>query len=319
MISLMFKDRKSIEKEFENLQKELPNEEIRIYNSYDELKKDIKDVEIILNPYKVDYNILEDASNLKWIMSYSAGVDTYDADFFRRKDIVLTNASGVHTKQISEQIIGALIYFSRDFIGANKAKKEHKWIQKTMEFDELYDKNLLIVGAGQIGREIAHKANVFEMNVYGIRFSNKKEEIENFIDVWNVKEMNQHLKDMDYVVLVLPSTKETFKMFKREQFDLMKETAVFMNIGRGDTVDEDALIEALENKKIKGAYLDVFMEEPLKEDSKIWDMDNILITPHVGGLSPYYAKRAFKLFKENIIRFRNKEKLKNIINLDRMY
>lgn len=241
MIAILGKENLVEEKHVLQLKKELPNEDIRFYNNYNELKDEIEEVEVILNTDPMDSNVVKNAKKLKWMMSISAGVDTYDMDLLQKMGVTLTNASGVHINQISEQIIGAMIYFSRNFMAANIAKKNKKW-DHFMSLDELDGKNLLVIGTGRIGQEIAKKANAFNMNSYGIRFKDINESIPNFKNVWNIKELHDHLSNMDYIVLVVPKTDETYKMIGKEEFKLMDKNCVFLNIGRGYTVDEEAFL-----------------------------------------------------------------------------
>lgn len=319
MIAIVGEGKKYIE-EATKLVGKLPKEDIRLYNNYAELKNDIKEVEIIFNKSReIDYDLLEKADNLKWMQAYSAGVDYFNFDFLKRRNIILTNASGVHIKQISEQVIGAMIYFSRNFQAAINAKNNKDWAQGKYFLDELENKKLLIIGTGNIGKELAKKAKAFDMDIYGLRFSDSNEKLDNFTEIWNVREINERLSGMDYVVMIVPATKESYKMFSKEQFQSMDENSIFINVGRGDTVDEKALYDALERKIIKAAYIDVFEKEPISADSKAWDLDNLLFTPHVAGNSPYYDNRVMSIFEKSIILFREGANPLNIIDFNKMY
>lgn len=298
---------------YDYLKEQLPNEDIRFFKNYKDIEDDIDKVEILMNVSKMDSDIIKKATNLKWISSYSSGVDFYDLELLEQMNIPLTNSRGAHIKQISEQVIGAMVHFSRNFHDAIKAKKANKWYD-TMPLDELYSKNLLIIGTGNIGKEIARKAKIFEMNTYGIRFKESNEKIEYFDEVYNVKDLDNRLKGMDYIVLVVPSNENTYKMIKKEQFELMDKTAVFMNVGRGNTVDEEAFFDALENNTIKAGYTDVFFKEPIDKDSRAYKIDNLLFTPHTAGISPHTTKRVVDQFVENFKRYKKNEPLKNLVD-----
>ena len=319
MIALIGKGKKFTEEALK-FKERMRDEDIEIFGSYEDLGEDIKDAEIILNgQMKIDYEALKKAEKLKMLMTYSAGVDYVDGKFFKERGIKLLNSSGVHVKNIAEQLMGAMIYFSRNLHEAVKAKNEGVWRQKEIAVDELEGKKLLIIGAGHIGQELARKAAAFDMEIYGVRNTRTDRKVDNFKEIFKTSDLDEHLSGMDYVVLIVPLTKDTEKMMGKKQFELMDETAVFMNIGRGPTVDQNALFDALEKKEIKAAYLDVFEEEPVPESCRCWKIDNLLMTPHNGGMTPHYDRRIFTLFEEAVRSYRHGEDPKNQVDLSRMY
>lgn len=305
-------DRDESEKYLEGIE-----EEIRYFINYEELLPYREEVEIILNFGRVDTEVVKQLPKLKWISSLTAGVDTYPLETLKEKGILLTNTSGLHATNIAEHVLGSMVAFSRNFVQAMANQIQGLW--KPYPVSELIDRNLLVIGTGQIGREIARKAKAFDMNVYGVRSRESDEKIEHFDEVYPVKDLLSILPGKDYVVLVVPATASTLHMMGKEQFEAMDETAVFISVGRGDTVIEEALIDALQNQEIRGASLDVFEQEPLDEASPLWKMSNVILTPHVSGSTPFYEKRAMGMFRDNLERFRNGEILKNLIDLDRKY
>lgn len=305
------------EENFKLLKKESKEEIIYIpYRKFSSNLDALSKAEILISISGLDSEDLKLFPNLKWIQSFSAGVNTYPFKELKDRDIILTNTSGIHGPQITDQIIGVMLNFSRHILESIENKKK-KDFNSNYNYEELKDKNLLIIGAGSIAKILARKAKAFDMKTTGIKRSVSK--VDNFDDIKTMDNLTSALKEADYVVNLLPLTKETYKIIGKEEFDLMKESSIFINYGRGKSVDESALIEALRLEKIKGAALDVFEEEPLPEKSPLWEMDNVIITPHSGGFSFENELRAVKEIKDNIIRYKNNEKLKNRIDLDLQY
>jgi phosphoglycerate dehydrogenase-like enzyme len=175
----------------------------------------------------------------------------------------------------------------------------------------LYKKNVGILGLGVIGQEIARKCKAFGMTVYGIDLLKIK--IDSVDYAYGPQELIEVLREVDYFINVVPSTAETQNMIGAREFAAMKPTAFFINVGRGETVDEDALIQALKAEKIAGAALDVFHQEPLPEDHPLWGMPNMIITPHVAGKSDIYSDQVLPIFEENLQRYLQGER-RDLIN-----
>lgn len=270
----------------------------------------------LLDLERISAQALKDLPQVQWISSFSAGVEDYDHEALAKKNIQLTNASGVHGKNIAEQVLGGMIHFSRNFSKAMANQQEKRW--QNYKVSELSEKELLIIGAGNIGQEVARKAKAFDMKVTGARRSNG-DSLDYFDELITLDELENYLPKADYVVLIIPYTKENHHFMKEERFCRMKASAIFINVGRGATVDERALVRALENETIGGAFLDVFEEEPLPESSPLWTLDNVLITPHNAGLTPNYVPRLVELFAENVKRFKGGEALQQKVDLKRGY
>lgn len=302
----------------EILPQKLSDVEWKIYPDIKSMADDKDEIEIIINEGRIDEEDLEKVDKVKWIFSYSAGVDFYPLEYMEKRGIILTNTSGVHAKNISEQVLGAMIMFSRNLITALK-NQEKKIYDGDISVGELTGKNLLIIGTGAIGKEIARRARAFDMNVCGVRNHPDGNVPDNFDEIYKTDDLEEHLKGFDYVVSVVPSTDKTRGMFDKRKFELMDEDAVFINVGRGDLIVQDDLIEALLNKKIRGAYLDVFPKEPVPEESKLWEIDNLLMTPHNAGTTPNYFTRAMDIFKENLERYKDGRELINAINYGLKY
>jgi phosphoglycerate dehydrogenase-like enzyme len=260
---------------------------------------------------------IEDADNLKWIMAYSAGVDKLPAIEIIKKNILVTNVSGIHRHAIAEQVFTYMLYHVRKFSELCKQQKNGEW-NRRIKADSLYGKTIGIIGVGAIGKEIARKAKAFDMKVLGVRRSGEKTD---FVDeIFPMEGFHRVLGESDYVVMVLPLTSETKHIMDREAFRAMKENSYFINIARGEVVDTKALIWALKENIIGGAGLDVFEEEPLPKDHPLRYLENVLITPHVAGIFPGYIARANEILNHNLgVYIENAGEMINIVNIKRGY
>lgn len=276
----------------------------------------LPEAEIIVGINGLNGEVLKSCSNLKWIYSLSAGVEKLPFQELSERDILVSNAGGIHGTQIAEQTIGMMILFSRKMIKALKYQQQKIW-SRDLPVDELFGRNLCIVGAGKIGIELARKAKAFDMTVTGIKRTPSP--LEYFDEVFGNDLLHQALGKADYVVLLTPLTKETLHFFGKEEFAVMKRTSVFINMSRGDTVDEGALIEVLKSGRIGGAGLDVFHNEPLEVSSPLWRMDNVVITPHNAGNTPHYLKRALDLFFKSYECYRSGKPLPTAVDVTRQY
>jgi phosphoglycerate dehydrogenase-like enzyme len=255
----------------------------------------LKDAEIIAGWKKgFELDCLKPESKLKWVQSWSAGVDSFPLASFKEKNILLTSANGVHTYPISETILSLMLALTRKIHTYVKNQQAKIWHHEHLKL-EIHEKTIGIIGVGNIGKETAKIAKAFGMKVLGVRYSGKPEE---FVDeMYTTDQLSTILPKCDYVVITLPLTKETTGLFGAEQFNLMKPSAFFINIGRGEIVIEEELIVALKEQIIAGAGLDVFETEPLQADSPLWEMDNVIITPHTAGATEHYNQRVI----ENIL------------------
>ncbi|RCW43822.1 D-2-hydroxyacid dehydrogenase [Halanaerobium sp. MA284_MarDTE_T2] len=304
------------EKYIKKIKQELPDAEVVIAEEKDKQLQEIVDTDIMVCVGSFsEKEVIEKAEKLKWIQSWSAGLDGLLSDsikpLLQEKDIVLTNMSGIHVDSLGEQVVGYLIAFSRRFKDFFKQQQEHIWDK--LKVDILRDKKLLIVGTGAVGTAIAVRAAAFGMEIIGIK-RDPSIVPEGFDKVYSADKLEKRLVEADFTVAAVPLTEETRDMFNQRLFALMKDSAYFINIARGEVVVEEDLIQALKDGVIAGAALDVYREEPLPEDSPLYDKENLILTPHVGGLFPDYNKRAVEVFTSNIDRFVNDRELINIIN-----
>lgn len=240
---------------------------------------------------------LQPNSKLRWVQSWGAGVDWMPLQALRDSGIQLTNASGVHAFPISETVFAMMLSLTRKIHISIRNQMNHHW-HNPGSLGEIHGKTMGIIGVGSIGQEIARLAKAFHMRVLGVRRSGVSAP---YVDqMYDLSGMHQVLAESDYVILALPLTDQTHHMFGTIEFQCMKSTAYFVNIGRGGTVDTEALLQALTSGEIAGAGLDVFEQEPLPQEHPLWSMEQVIVTPHNSGLTKAYGERVFEIFVHNL-------------------
>lgn len=257
--------------------------------------------------------------NLKWVQATSAGVDYIPNQIKTSNDIYVTNASGIHAIPISETVFAYILASNRNLFYSQIAQTKNEWDKPDpASFKSLTGKTILVYGAGNIGEEIARLAKAFRMNTIGVNTSGK--EREHFDQMFALEKSQGAISQADYIVNALPATQLTNDLFDQSFFNEMKESALFINIGRGQAVDEEALKKALEEDQIAGAYLDVFKTEPLPADSPLWQLNNLLISPHITGVVEHFRDELFPIFEENLVHFmQHNEPIRNIVESDKGY
>ncbi len=283
--------------------------EVAIVNDEKSVLEVVMDAEVVFG--KFNKELFSSAKRLRWVQTKGAGVDGLLFPDFIESNIALTSASGIHRIQISEMVVAMMLILTKQMHKFMRYKFEAKWQPHTP--DELAGKTVGILGLGSIGSEIAKKTKCLGMKVIALRkHPNKKPD---YVDeILGSEGLDRLLRQSDFVVLSLPLTGETRHMFGEEQFRSMKPTAYVINTGRGALIDTNALLKALKEGWIAGAGLDVFENEPLPADSELWKLDNIVITPHVAGASPYYDERAVEVFCDNLKRYIAGKPLRNVVD-----
>lgn len=277
---------------------------------------EIEDTDILVcfNPFnKIDISLLP---NLKWIQLLSAGVNQVPKEEILKRNIILTNNRGGYSIPIGEWIVlKALEMFknSKEFF-ENQKKKLWKTNSRLLE---LYGKTVCFIGTGSIAQEAAKRFQGFGVNIIGINTSGRQ--VEHFHKCYSINRIKEVIKDCHIVVITTPYTEETHHLVNRDIFESMRDGTYIINIARGSIIDEKALIDSLKSGKIRKAALDVFEKEPLPEDSPLWEMDNVYISPHNSWASEMIFKRRYNLTYENLKRYKNKEELLNVIDLNRGY
>ena len=264
--------------------------------------------------------LIDAASNLRWIQVGSAGVERYPFDLIRERGITFTNAKEIYGPQLADHNMALILAFSRQLPFLFKAQQAKVWeSRKNFPPGELSGETLLVVGLGGTGLETARRARGFGMRIKATR---RKLDLPcpDFVDsVHPPEELHALLPEADWVAVCLPLTKHTRDAFGDEEFSLMKETAYLVCVTRGGIINTDAVTRAVGRKEIAGAGLDVTDPEPLPDDHPLWGYDNVIVTPHASGHSPNAGPRMFALFFENVGRFVKGEALINVVDLDLQY
>ena len=248
---------------------------------------------------------------LRWIQWGGAGVDAVLFPELVASDVLLTNTRGVFDRAMAEYTLGLILSFGKEFSETYAAQREHRWSYRRTELAA--GRSVLVVGVGSIGREIARILKRMDFVVSGVGRSARGSDPD-FGRVHGVGDLNSCLAEVDYVVLVTPLTPQTLGFFGAAQFSAMKPSARFINLGRGELVDEAALLKALQDDQIAGAGLDVFCTEPLPAESPFWDLDNVIVSPHMSGDYRGHQEAMADVFLENFERFREGRELLNLID-----
>lgn len=267
----------------------------------EKLDFDVSDIEGVICNGLFVYNDIEQFRSLKYIQLTSAGFDRVPMDYIKQHGIEIHNARGVYSVPMAEFALTGILQLVKQSRFFYENKKQHIW-EKSRTLGELAGKTAVIVGAGNIGSEVAKRLKAFDVTVVGIDITTDQRPYFDKIEL--LKNLDEQLKAADIVVLTLPLTDDTKGMFDKSKFDLMKNSCIFVNIARGQLVVENDLIDALNNKKISGAVLDVFETEPLEKTSPLWDMDNVIITPH-NSFVGQNNKRMFDVIISNLENYFN--------------
>lgn len=257
--------------------------------------------------------------NLEWFAIDFAGTDRYIETVRQIPGLKFTNASGGFGVAIAEHMLSVVLALCKKLNLYRDNQKGHIWKDEGKEMS-LIGKRVLIVGTGDIGSSFAKLVKAFSCETIGINTTGNS--VAYFDKCYSSVELKNQLKDADVVAMCVPRNASTDNLLDREAFSLMKDSAVVINVGRGNSIDEDALIEALTKGKIYGAALDVFREEPLK-DSALWDIDNLIITPHISGKTYGHLdvtiNKVLDICLENLYRYVEGNELKNLVDMNTGY
>jgi len=261
-------------------------------------------------------NIMARAPNLKWINAPSAGVDRFLAPDVVASPVILTNSRGIHPVQVGEMALEMILMLAKKAPFFFRMKERREWHRVVP--DILRGRTLAVLGLGAIGMEVARLGKAFGMRVIAldVRGMDPHEDVDALFPPSALKEV---LSQGDYVVVSLPLTGQTRDLIGGKELLSMKRTACLVNIARGGIVDEDALVRALKEEQIAGAALDVFATEPLPPQSGLWDLPNVIISPHVAGIRQDYAALAVDLFCENLRRYLDGREMLNVVDKEKGY
>ncbi len=271
----------------------------------------------IMVGWNVTREAIQQAPRLRWIHSTAAGVDQLLFPGLLDREIIITTSSGIHHSLV-EHVFALLLALTRRLHTAIRNQVQHRWERSERTIGgEVAGQTLGILGLGRIGTELATKAHAFGMRVIGTKRTPAP--VPGVERVLPPDGLSEVLREADAVVIALPLTLETTGLIGESELRTMKPTAVLINVGRGPIVQEAALVRALREHWISGAGLDVFEHEPLPTDSPLYDLDNVIVTPHVSGASPHYMNRAVPVFCENLKAYLRGEPLRNLVDKVRGY
>ncbi|MDQ2690697.1 MAG: D-2-hydroxyacid dehydrogenase [Chloroflexota bacterium] len=270
------------------------------------------EAEIVLGEPRLTRDALPRLSNLKWVQSIYAGVEPL-VEPDQRRDYILTNARGVFGELMSEYVFGYLLFFEKKILERIQSQGRKQW--QRSESGVLRGKTMGLLGVGSIGAHLAGTAKHFNMQVHG--YTRQSEASEHVDQYFHGGELAQFAQELDYLVSVLPRTNDTNKIVDTNLFNALPAGAVFINVGRGNAVDEVALVEALNEGRLAAAVLDVFEQEPLPEDHPFWTTPNLYMTFHTSAIS--YPEDITKLFIENYRLFVEGKPLRHVVDFESGY
>ena len=258
--------------------------------------------------------LMAQARKLRWVQTSGAGLERYIFPELANSDIILTNMAGIYGDQIADHVIAFVLMFARGMHLYVRHQLAHQW-QTGLPFLHIADQTLGVVGLGGIGNEVARRGHALGMRVLAVD-AKPRSKPDYVAELWGSDQLDHLLAEADFVVLCVPHTPETAKLITLPRLQRMKPTAYLINVSRGIVVDLADLTTALQTGIIAGAGLDVFEIEPLPVDHPLWEMENVIITPHMasGVNSPHIPTRRMSLLHENLRRFLAGEPLQNVID-----
>ncbi|MDC3418217.1 D-2-hydroxyacid dehydrogenase [Aquibacillus salsiterrae] len=297
---------------------DFPDQTFEFYRSIDEASDRYPYIEILIT-YGEDLTPfhIRQMSKLKWIMVISAGMDLMPFAEIKERNILVTNAKGIHKIPMAEYAISMFLHLYHKQPIFYENQKKQAW-NRNILVNEITGKTMTIVGTGEIGQELARIAKAFQIKTIGV--SRNGEPKDYFDEVYPVDELITTLKHADFIVSILPSTNETKYLFQLAHFKAMPSHSIFLNMGRGDVVSSDVLLSALNTNQIAHAVLDVFETEPLPKGHPFWTHEKVTMTPHKSSHSPMYIPRAITIFRENLKKYsKGSSNFINEIDIDRGY
>jgi phosphoglycerate dehydrogenase-like enzyme len=265
--------------------------------------------------------LVDRAPRLRWVQGTAAGagqqVRAAGLDPETLSRVRFTSSVGIHATQLAEWAVLGLLYFTKDVPRLARDKANRAWPHYPLP--ELRGRRVLVVGLGHIGQEVARACRALGMHVTGVRRRPSPGDLDHVDTMASIDELASVVPHCDAVVLALPATSRTEGLFSAELVEAMPDGAILVNVGRGVTVDEEALIEALRSRRLAGAALDVFATEPLPAGSPLWELDNVLVSPHTAALSERENERIVDVLIDNLHRFLDDRPLVNVVDVEHFY
>ena len=287
-------------------------------NTDELLKSAIQDADIIFgwnyfsNPGMLR-RAFPHAKKLRWIQTAGVGIERLLFPELVESDVILTNGAGIYEHTMAEYALTLMLLFAKDVVRTIDDQRAHRWEFRGPKNDTLHGRTLVVVGAGGIGHAIGRQGRAFGMRSIGVARTGRDGGAD-FDTIRPLADLPEILPSADYLVLVVPSTPETNGVIGEEAFKTMKRSAHLINLGRGELVDEAALLQALRSGEIAGAALDVFWQEPLPDGHPLWDMPNVIISPHIAGDIATTPEKFLDLFLENLARWQAGQPLLNVVD-----
>ena len=310
----------------QKLKSNFPDIDFLHRTNYDTIASDIFDADVVVS-WSLTADQLQPAHKLRWIHSTAAAIHQLMIPEIINSDIVVTNARSVHGPVVAEHVLALMFALAKRLPTATHMQQKHEWGQEAMTREqppirELRDSTLGLIGVGSIGGHVAAVAASIGMRIFAVRANPEKgidwlrpdDPTRSQHRVYGPQDLDRVLAEADFLVISAPVTAATQHMIGAQELAGMKRDAYLINVARGALIDEPALVEALRAKRIGGAALDVFAEEPLPPTSPLWDLDNVLITPHSAGISHKLWERQYALFSQNLSRFLNGAPLIGVVN-----
>jgi D-2-hydroxyacid dehydrogenase (NADP+) len=281
----------------DRLQAEFPGLDFMLFHKSAEVSRDLTDIDVmIMFGIEIRDQMLCDAPQLKWIQSLATGVDHFLRCPALRRDVLITSGRGIHGVPMREHVLYLMLAISHDAKRQVEDSQRHVWQRRL--WPTLHGKTAVIAGTGVVGAAIGEMLQALGMHVIGV--SRTPRVTLGFDEIVPSDRLRQAARQADYLINVLPAAPDNAALFDTTVFEAMKPTAYYISAGRGQTVDETALIKALRQGSIAGAALEVFQTEPLPADSPFWELPNVFITPHVGGYIVEYEEFIMPLVIDNM-------------------
>jgi phosphoglycerate dehydrogenase-like enzyme len=305
------------------LSQEFPKLQITQRNSYEGVEEDLRDVEILFT-LSLRPGQFAAAAQLRWIHAPSAAVHQLLFPELVKSEVIVTNSREVHGPVVAEHVMALIFALAKKIPQAVILQEKRTWGQEAIWKEgahprEIAGATLGLVGVGSIGRRVAQMASALGMRVIAVREHVEKGKPDGVEKVFAPSQLDDMLKQSDYVVLAAPLIAATQGLINAERLAAMKSEACLINVGRGPQVDESALITALRTRRIAGAALDVFEREPLPAESPLWNVDNLLITPHTAGLTEELWHRHYELFSDNLRHYLARQPLRFVVDKQKGY
>jgi D-2-hydroxyacid dehydrogenase (NADP+) len=281
----------------DRLQPEFSALDFVLFHKSAEVTRDLSDIDVmIMFGIEIRDQMLRDAPRLKWIQSLATGVDHFLRCPSLRRDVLITSGRGIHGVPMREHVLYLMLAITHDAKHQVEDHRQHVWQRRL--WSTLYGKTAVIAGTGIVGAAIGEMLQMLGMRVIGV--SRTPRQVRGFDEILPGERLREAASKADYLVNVLPAAPENSALFDAALFDAMKPSAYYISAGRGQTVDEAALITALRERHIAGAAFDVFVTEPLPPESPFWTLPNVFITPHVGGYVVEYEDFIMPLIVDNM-------------------